>query len=303
MFKHYFILVFGLFLSFSFLSQTLTISSAGNSGTYSYSAGTLTVNANSTITAATIVSWLSSSSLTIVGNTNAISVNVNENIVSSFAGNGLTIGNSNSTGTVTFNNTINLMGALTVYADKINMGSTVVQDLQSAQLIAGGSSGSISLLARNGFETLATSGNTRGKIMTTGGGNIQINADTQNDNTGQLNIDWLTFDGGTGNIILEGSTYVWETSTSVSIPELYGSGTLTVRNVPGANYNFNTAWIAIIGGNGNATFSGLTLGSNSGVEEILLAPCTTCNSGAKKLYGLNFRNCGSCESLWIKSNR
>ena len=285
------IVFLGLSISVIGYAQTLTISSAtqtASSGTtWQQSNNVLTVYGNSTINASTIVSWLGSSSLTILGNTNAISVNINENIISSAAGNGLTIGNSNSTGTVTFNNTVNLMGALTVYAEKINLGSAVVQDLQSAQLIAGGSTGSISLYARNGFETLATTGTTRGKIMTTGGGSIQVNADTDNNNSGQLNIDWLTFDGGTGNILIEASSYNWNTGSGVVLPEFYGSGTFTFRNVPNANHIFSSAWIAVFG-----NFSGLTLGSNSGVEEILLAPCTVCDPSAKNYTGATWQIAG-----------
>jgi autotransporter-associated beta strand protein len=281
----------GLSISMIGSAQTLTISSAtqtASSGTtWQLSNNVLTVYGTSTINASSIVSWLGSSSLTIVGSTNAISVNVDANIISSAAGNGITIGNSNSNGTVTFNNTVNLMGALTVYAEKINLGSTVVQDAQSAQLIAGGSTGSISLYARDGFETLAWDGNTRGKIMTTGGGNIHINADTEQDNTGILNIDWLTIDGGTGNIILEGSSYSWNTGSNVTLPEFYGSGSFTFRNVPGANHTFNTAWIAIFG-----NFSGLTLGSNTGVEEILFAPCTVCDPSAKNYSNATWQIAG-----------
>ena len=278
--KLFFKLFVGLFLTLPAAAQTLTISSAGNSGSYTYSSGILTVSANATINASTIVSWLGTSSLTILGATNAISVDVNQDIYSSSAGNGITIGNANSTGTVTFNNTVSLMGPLTVYANNIRMGSTIVASSQSAQLIAGGSSGSISLFAKNGFESLATSGTTRGKIMATGGGNIHINADTEANNSGLLNIDWLTFDSGAGNIILEASTYNWSTSSGVELPEFYGTGAFTFRNVLNANYSFNTAWIAIF-----QDRSELTLGSNTGSEEILLAPCTTCNSSAKNYTG------------------
>jgi hypothetical protein len=285
------IVFLGLSISVVGYAQTLTISSTtqttSSGTTWQQSNNVLTVYGNSTINASTIVSWLSSSSLTILGNTNAITVNINENIISSAAGNGLTIGNSNSTGTVTFNNTVNLMGALTVYAEKINLGSAVVQDFQSAQLIAGGSTGSISLSARNGFETLATTGTTRGKIMTTGGGSIQVNADTDNNNSGQLNIDWLTFDGGTGNILIEASSYSWNTGSGVVLPEFYGSGAFTFRNVPNANHIFSSAWIAVFG-----NFSGLTLGSNSGVEEILLAPCTVCDPSAKNYTGATWQIAG-----------
>jgi hypothetical protein len=286
-YKSSFSLIFGLLFTLPVFSQTLTISSAGNSGSYSYSAGTLTLSGNATLTATQIVSWLSTSSLTILGSTNAISVDVNQDINSTVAGNGLTIGNTNSTGTVTFNNTVSLMGALTVYANSIRMGSAVVANSQSAQLLAGGSSGSISLLAKNGFESLATTGTTRGKIMTTGGGNIHINADTDANNSGQLNIDWLTFDSGTGNIILEASSYSWSTSSSVELPEFYGTGAFTFRNVPNANHVFSLAWIAIF-----QNRSELTLGSNTGSEEILFAPCSVCHFSAKNYTGATLETNG-----------
>jgi hypothetical protein len=279
-YKSFFTLVIGFLFTLPVFSQTLTISSAGNSGSYSYSPGTLTLSGNATITAVQIVTWLNSSSLTILGTSNAISVDVNEDINSTVAGNGLTIGNTNSTGTVTFNNTVSLMGPLTVYANNIRMGSTVVANGQSAQLLAGGSLGSISLYAKNGFETLAVSGTTRGKIMTTGGGSIHINADTEANNAGQLNIDWLTFDSGTGNIILEASSYSWSTSSSVELPEFYGTGAFTFRNVPNATHIFSLSWIAIF-----QNRSELTLGSNTGSEEIQLAPCTVCHFSAKNYTG------------------
>ena len=285
------ILFVGLFLTLPVVSQTLTISSstqtASSGTTWVFSNNELTVHGNSTINSSTIVSWLGSSSLTILGATNDISVDVNEDIYSSSAGNGLTIGSTNSTGTVTFNNTVSLMGPLTVYANNIRMGSTVVANLQSAQLLAGGSSGSISLYAKNGFESLATSGTTRGKIMATGGGNIHINADTESNNSGELNIDWLTFDSGTGNIILEASSYVWNTGSSVTLPEFYGSGILTIKNVPGANQSFTTAWISIVD-----DFSGLILGSDAGIENNTLAACTVCNSSAKNYSGTTFEVAG-----------
>ena len=274
-----FILVVGLFSTLPVVSQTLTISSstqtASSGTTWLLSNNELIVYGNSTINASTIVSWLTSSSLTILGTSNAISVDVNQDIYSSSAGNGITIGNANSTGTVTFNNTVSLTGPLTVYANNIRMGSTVVANSQSAQLLAGGSSGSISLFAKNGFQSLATSGTTRGKIMTNGGGNIHINADADANNSGQLNIDWLTFDSDIGNITLEASTYSWSTSSSVELPEFYGTGAFTFRNVPNANHIFSLAWIAIF-----QNRSELTLGSNTGSEEIQLTPCTVCHSSA-----------------------
>jgi len=187
-------------------SQTLTISSNGDVGptsgpNWSINNGQLYYTANANVQASVITSALANGSLTIQAATNVVSVIVDQDIITTTNNSGITIGNINSNGIVTFNRTIDIYGAITVYADKINMGANLITTGNSAQLLTRVASGHISLFAKNGFETLANSNCERGKIHPIAGGNLHISADADNNNKGILNIDWLTLDESNADIL------------------------------------------------------------------------------------------------------
>ena len=171
---------------------------------------------------------------------------------------------------VNINSNIDILGSINVYAGAINYGIGMEVTARTAI-------GSINFQAKSGFFTVANIvGHNRGKLMTPDGGDITINADADNNNLGQLDIDWLTIDGRAGDILLEGSTFIWNTSAQITLPEFYSNlGTLTIRNVTSSNYVINTQWIAMFG-----TYSGVTFGRDGGTEAVLLNSCTVCDSAA-----------------------
>jgi autotransporter-associated beta strand protein len=115
----------GCSLSILASAQTLTISSAANSGTYNYSAGTLTVSGAANIQATEIQTWLGSGNLSIVGSTSALTVNVSQAITYTTSGSSLTIGATNNTGTVILNNSLSLAGSLSINASRVSVLGTL----------------------------------------------------------------------------------------------------------------------------------------------------------------------------------
>jgi hypothetical protein len=270
--------VYVFIFSLQINAQNLTISSTGETGSsgtnWNLVGNTLTVTGTASIQASVITNALVSGSLTILGNTTSINVTVDQDITATTNGSGITIGNVNATGTVIFNRTVDIFGAITVYANTIRMGNALVNTPtnESAQLITRVSNGNISLFAKDGFETSATANCTRGKIMTAGGGNIHITSNADNNTSGTLNIDWITIDGNTGSVLLEGHDFVWNTGNACSLPEFYGTGHFTFRTTVNSNYGFNTAWLALYGNRAS-----ITIGKENNTEGVTISPCTVCN--------------------------
>lgn len=265
-------LLFGLSTS----AQNLTISSSGETGTsgtnWNLTSGQLYYTANANVQASVIINALANGNLNLQAISNDVSVTINQDIVATSTSNALSIGNINSIGTVTFNRTVDIGGSLTVYANKINMGDSPVVDAgQSAQIITRNGNHT-ALLAKNGFETVANANCVRGKIMTVGGGNIHISADADNNNTGVLNIDWLTIDGGAGAVLTEGASFNWETFGNCPLPEFYGTGGFTIRPTNNTIQGFNTQWIALYQNKASITFGS----STNNFQNLLLDPCTVC---------------------------
>ena len=228
--------------------QNLTISSSGQTGTsgtnWNLSNGQLYYTADANVHASVIINALGNGNLNLQAISNNVSVTINQDVVATSTSHALSIGNNNSIGTVTFNRTVDIGGSLTVYANKINMGDAPVPNAgESAQIITRNGNHT-SLLAKNGFETVANANCVRGKIMPVGGGNIHITADADNNGTGVLNIDWLTIDGGAGAVLVEGASFSWETFGNCPLPEFYGTGGFTIRPTNNSIQGFNTQWIA-----------------------------------------------------------
>lgn len=194
------------------------------------------------------------------------------NILFSANVSGLTVGKSTNTADITFGTTTNIAGPITAYGGLIQLGIGV-------ELISTSATGNISLQATNGFKTAATSGTSRGRIMTSGG-NIHINADTDNNNSGELDIDWLTFDGSTGDILLEAATYNWNTGSNDAYPVFFGTGALTIRTVPAANYAFNSGWISLINNKKEINF-----GRIGNTADVNINHCSVCDPSATNYTG------------------
>ncbi|MFM2227839.1 MAG: hypothetical protein RL664_1182 [Bacteroidota bacterium] len=182
---------------------------------------------------------------------------------------------------VNINSSLNLPGPINVFGGAINLGIGV-------EVFASTANGSLNFQGKGGFSTVANSGSARGKLMTTGGGDITINADADNNNSGTLNIDWLTIDGGTGDVLLESSALSWNTGAQVILPEFYSnSGTLTIRNVTSSSHGISTNWFALFG-----TYSGITFGRDGSTESMLFTPCTVCDISALNYGSTAFQIAG-----------
>jgi hypothetical protein len=253
----------------------LTIVASGGDAintTWSFANGVITTLSTPVdIDASVVEGYLASGNLKI----EAGSITVASNVTGTTANNSLVLEAEQD---VIISNDIITNGPITVNANKITMGNTPgISAGESARIITTGANSHISLLAKNGFETLENSNCIRGKIMTSGG-NIHITADADNNNTGTLNIDYLTIDHSTGSLLLEGAAYSWNTgSTSPGghcpLPEIYGSGSITFRpTTTNSTQNFHTSWISLIGNKAS-----LTLGSSTNnFQNIIIEPCTSC---------------------------
>lgn len=157
-------------------SQTLTISSTGNTSTtggtgYSVSNGVISVSSNTSIRPTVISTLLASGNVAIVPSSgNTLNVTFNNLLSYTAQGNSLTLGASNNTGVITLNAGITLAGDLTIY------GSTIaIESLNT-------SSGNGDILLSASTNITAT---TSGRQVVSGSGNITLETDNL-DNTSRI---------------------------------------------------------------------------------------------------------------------
>jgi hypothetical protein len=184
-----------IFLNFTFelLGQTLTISSAANSGSYSYSSGTLTVSGAANIQATQIQSWLGSGDLSIVGSTSALTVNVNQAITSTSVGSDLTIGLETNTGTINIDANLTIAGAITLRGGTVQFDATIASTQTGAP---------IQFLSKGQVVNTALT------TITTQGGSILFAADTDNNAAGNIYIPFtFTLDSNGGSITFAGGDF------------------------------------------------------------------------------------------------
>lgn len=189
-----------LMLSLSFWAQegrsqaTLTISSATTTAGWTYNSGdrTLTVNSTSIANATTILGYLNTGPLTIVGASPNLSVTLSSALNSTGgSANGLTIGAEGNTGTITLGGALTLKGAVTLRGANINVNSNINTTSGAATgdllikasgdiIIKGGISltttGGDAIFWANSDGQTANGGVTfkKGSSLTTGGGHIWI---------------------------------------------------------------------------------------------------------------------------------
>lgn len=123
-----------LLISNFVLTQTLTISSTGETGTsgtgWSITGSTLTVTATANISASVITTAMTNGNLTIVPSVTSpynLSVTFDEAIVSNTSGSSLTIGSStpNNTGIIDINASITVDGAINLYAQRVSIDADI----------------------------------------------------------------------------------------------------------------------------------------------------------------------------------
>ena len=212
-----------LIITNSILSQTLTISSTGETGTsgtnWSVTGGTLTVSGTANISASVIQTEMASVDLTVVSSSStSLSVLINESITSSTTGKSLTIGATSYTGTITINQPISIDGGLTIFGNKVILNN----DLTTTNV----TSGNISINAYG--PTPPISGN--GNINIASGKTLTLNTLSNNATStlggvisGTNSILFVSTIGTSGGIVLtQNNLFTGNT--------LISNGVLTLRN-------------------------------------------------------------------------
>jgi autotransporter-associated beta strand protein len=196
----------------------LTIVSSGGdalNSTWAYSNGTISTKTTPVnINASVLENYLSSGPLTIESGN--ITFNAS---VTNTAANALTCNGNTSLG-----NTI----TATVNSAITNGGNIVFNtgDFAVNSSITGTASASITVNATGGVSTAGTTRRTIGTL----GGNITINADSDANGSGQMNLDYLTFNPSSGNTIIRGETISWDIAADNQKPYINGTGSFTFES-------------------------------------------------------------------------
>jgi hypothetical protein len=165
--------------------------------------------------------------------------NLNLTTVSAFIA-----GKSGNTANLTVESALTTAGPLTLYGGYVTLNNNITVTTSST----------VTINATGYFIT----SNTR-KSITTAGGDITINADADANGNGVIEIDYLTINPGSGNIIIRGETMLWITETDAQKPYINGTGSFTFESNDAAfGQDIRTVWF-VIDQDANG-ISGLSLG-------------------------------------------
>jgi hypothetical protein len=241
----------GLSISISGFTQTLSISSTGQTGTsgtnWNLSGSTLTVTGTANIQSVVIETALNSGDLTIQGSSTAFVVNVEQAISSTTVGSDLTIGSVGNTGTVTVGANITLAGGLTLRGGYVNVNGNLTSSAVGDIFLKGIATNNPSVMLQSG-KTITKSGGTgtltfqghsrvtnSGTITTTGTGLLNVvlwsDFDNSNNDGGVSHFGTISTNGGhvwLGGSNSNGGSYTWNNLT-------VGDG----PSIGSANYNAN----------------------------------------------------------------
>ncbi|MFY7886172.1 MAG: autotransporter-associated beta strand repeat-containing protein, partial [Dolichospermum sp.] len=179
----------------------------------------------------------------------------NGNYVLAESASSLTIGKPSNTSSLIIGAAVSVAGPISVYGGDIS----VSDDISST------AGGNITLLASNGFYTSGSTSIQRD--ITTAGGNILIEADSDANGTGSLDLDYMVLNPGTGNTIIRGETYNWVTTSENSKPWINGTGSFTLEsNDASIGQNADLVWFKIDqDANG---IGGLTIGKSTNSQPV-----------------------------------
>ncbi len=203
------------------------------------------------------------------GYTGTLSWVGNVNFLPNFSS--ITLGRSSGNYTIHINTALGSTGSITAFANNVALGD--YGDITSS------GSGNITINTKGSF----SSGGTRRRTIRTSSGNITINADADANGSGDLNIDYITFNSGTGNTILRTETLTWGTASNTDKPYINGTGSFTLEPSRATFQNVNTSWFAFDqDGNGMA---GLTIGKITNTGGITHATTALTIAGPIYLVG------------------
>ncbi len=205
----------------------------------------------------------------------------------------ITLGESAENYSITVNNNLNSAGAITAYASDFTLANAVG--------LASSGAGTITVNAKGSFNT---SGTTR-RIISSANGNINIYADSDASGNGTLDIDYTTFNAGSGTLTLRTESVAWATGASTDKPYINGTGAFVFEPADAAFGGTSTSWFYFDqDANG---ISGLTIGKSSNTGNITHETTAITVAGYINLYGgqviLNANLTSSATGdIFIKSN-
>ncbi len=142
----------------------------------------------------------------------------------------IVLGESAENYTITQNTSLTSTGNITAYASDYNLSNGIGLTSSGA--------GTITINARGSFNTVGT---TRRSIISANG-NINVYADSDASGNGQLDIDYLTFNAGSGTTTLRTETMAWTTAASTDKPYFNGTGAVVIEPSDAGFQGLSTSW-------------------------------------------------------------
>ncbi|RYY54206.1 MAG: hypothetical protein EOO09_15200 [Chitinophagaceae bacterium] len=167
----------------------------------------------------------------------------------------ITLGESLENYGIAVNNSLNIAGNITAHCSDFTLENGVGLSSSGAGNIAVNAKGSI-----------ITNGTTRRTISTVNG-LINLFADSDASGNGQLDIDYLTLNAGTGNIRLRAETLAWTTTNNTDKPYINGTGAFFIEPADASFQNVNTNWF-VFDQDANG-IAGLTIGKFTNTGDII----------------------------------
>ena len=178
----------------------------------------------------------------------------NTNIGAAFSS--ITLGKPTENYGILLNRSLTAAGNITAYTSNFTLADGIG--------LASSGAGTININANGSF---STTGTTRRTISTVNG-NINVFADADASGNGQLDIDYLTFNPGTGNTTLRCETMLFTTGASTDKPYFNGTGAVTIEPADASFQNVDNNWF-VFDQDANG-ISGLRIGksTNTGIINI-----------------------------------
>lgn len=122
------------------------------------------------------------------------------------------------------------------------------------------------------------------QTLQTAGGNIYLYADADANGSGQLELDYLTFNPGSGNTIIRGETFNF--AIGAAGPYLNGTGSITIEPSDAAfGQTVQTMWFTF--DQDNNGMGGLNLGKSGNTAQISFDGTNITAGGPVNIYGNN----------------
>lgn len=182
----------------------------------------------------------------------------------------IVLGESAENYTITLNTALTSAGNITAYASDFNLANGIGLTSTGA--------GNININARGSFATVGT---TR-RSLVSANGNINVYADSDASGNGQLDIDFLTFNAGSGTTTLRTETMNWSTAASTDKPYFNGTGAVVIEPSDAGFQGVSSSWF-FFDQDANG-IGGITIGKNGNTNTVINDQSLTV-AGPVSFYG------------------